>query len=162
IVVASLRALQHHRPATSLFQCCNNISFRTNRIVKLGSITADAEFRMRVAAACWGKAEIVTHLHGELVFPVDTPPVADFHAIEEIKDWSSCRLCQRAWGRFLAVAEIRSKSATKRVCCNHDAADLIYHLPELFGALNTRDVFLQATDQNMPQVRAHFHAAQKQ
>src|SRR4030095_16750281 len=96
------------------------------------------------------------------VFPVDTPPVADFHAIEEIKNWSPCRLCQCERGRFLAVAEIRSKSAAKRMCCNHDAADLVHHLPELFGALNTRDVFLQATDQNMPQVRTHFHAAQKQ
>ena len=60
------------------------------------------------------------------------------------------------------MAEIRGKGAAKWVCCNHDAADLIHHLPELFGALNTRNIFLQATDQNMPQVRTHFHAAQKQ
>src|SRR5215813_5434001 len=146
VVVARLRALQHHRPAAPLFQRRNDIGFRANRIIKLGGITADAEFGMRVAPPCWGKSKIVAYLHGELIFPVDTAPVADFHTIEESKDWSPCRLCEGQWGRFLAVAEIWGKSAAKWVCCNHDAADLIHHLSELFGALNTRDIFLQATD----------------
>src|SRR5215467_11980556 len=162
VVVARPRALQHHRSAALLFQRRNDIGFRANRIIKLGGITADAEFGMRVATPCWGKSEVVAHLHGELVFPVDTTPIADFHAIEESKDWSPCRLCQCQRSRFLAVAEIRGKSATKWVCCNHDAADLIHHLPELYGKLNARDIFLQATDQNMPQVRTHFRTAQKQ
>src|SRR4030095_5276805 len=111
VVVARLCALQHHCPAALLFQRRNDIGFRANRIVKLGSITADAEFGMRVAAPCWSKTEVVAHLHGELVFPVDTAPIADFHAIKESKDWSPCCLCQRERGRFLAVAEIRGEGA---------------------------------------------------
>src|SRR5207302_7881010 len=97
-----------------------------------------------------------------LVFPVNTAPVADFYAIEESKDRSPCRLCQRQRGRFLAMAEIWGKGAAKWVGCNHDAASVIHHLPEFFGALNPRDILIQAADQNVSQVRTYFHATQEQ
>src|SRR5262249_45542721 len=120
------------------------------------------EFGMRVTAPGGAETEVVAHLHSTLVFAVDTATVADFYAIEEVKNRSPCRLFQGTRGRFLAIAEIRGKSAAKRVCCDHDTTGIIHHLAEFFGALNPRDILFQATDQNVPQVRTYFHATQKQ
>jgi hypothetical protein len=57
------------------------------------------------------------------------------------------------------MAEIRRKGTSKWMRGDHHPTYRIDHLPQLFGALNPRDVFLQATDENVPQVRAHFHAS---
>src|SRR5713226_8697286 len=60
------------------------------------------------------------------------------------------------------MAEIWRKGTTKRVRGDHNPADVVHHLPELCSALNARDILLQATDQNVTQIRTHFHPTQKQ
>jgi hypothetical protein len=60
------------------------------------------------------------------------------------------------------MAEIACKDAAERMCRYHYRACVIDDLPEFFGTPNAGDVFVQPIDENVPQVGAHFHPAQKE
>jgi hypothetical protein len=117
---------------------------------------------MRIAAAGWSQPQRLAGVYGKAIFTIGAGTITDFDPIDQIKHGPLYGHLERQWSGFLTAGEVGSKRPPERVGHDHGPASIGDDLPELFSLSDARNVLLKPVDEDVAEIGADLHAAQKQ